>query len=102
MSIYSWLIIALWLILIVYWAVSAVGAKKNIGARVWWRGAGLRLGIIILILLALRIPAFRHALQNARVYAVNTNMLMGVFGVLLCALGVGLAIWSMSANAASE
>ncbi len=97
MTIYRWLIGALWLILIVYWAVSAIGAKRSIGARFWWREAGLRLGIILLILLALRVPALRGALQNVRAYGAGTGVLMGVIGVVFCALGVGLAVWSRAA-----
>jgi protein-S-isoprenylcysteine O-methyltransferase Ste14 len=93
MAIYNGLIVALWLILLAYWALSAGGAKRNIGGgRVWWREIGLRLGILALILLALRISVFRDALRNARPYAVNTNVVMGFVGVAFCALGVGLAV----------
>ena len=63
MTIYNWLIVALWLIFIAYWAVMAMGAKRTIGARFWGREIGLRLGVLVLIVLALRIPAVRHALQ---------------------------------------
>jgi len=93
MTISHWLILALWLVLIAFWAISAAGVKRNVnGARVWRREIGLRLGILAFVLLALRIPAFRQALRNAGLYAVNTSMLMGLIGVAFCALGVGLAI----------
>jgi protein-S-isoprenylcysteine O-methyltransferase Ste14 len=94
-TIYGWLIVSLWLVLVAYWAVSAIGAKKSTrGARVWWREAGLRLGVIVLIVLALRIPVFRQSLRNAREYAASTGLLTGALGVVLCAFGIWLAIWA--------
>jgi protein-S-isoprenylcysteine O-methyltransferase Ste14 len=88
------LIVALWLIFIVYWAVMAVGAKKNIGRRPWWRESGLRVGVLVLIILALRLPVFHHALQNAHAHTSSADMVMGLVGVALCTLGIGLAIWA--------
>lgn len=93
MTIYNWIIIALWLALIGYWAISAVGVKRNTGgARAWWREIGLRLGALVLILFVLRISGFSHVWRNAWIYTVNTSMLMGLIGLVLCALGVGLAV----------
>ena len=94
MTIDNRLIAAFWLIFIVYWAAMAVGAKKNIGARFWSREVGLRVGAIVLVLLALRLPVFRQALRNALAYAPSSSALMGAVGVVLCALGIGLAIWA--------
>ncbi|MGH6672061.1 MAG: methyltransferase [Xanthobacteraceae bacterium] len=94
MPIYSALIAALWLILVVYWAVSAFSAKRSIGARAWRREIGLRLGILVVVLLAIRLPIVRHALRNGRAYAVNTSVALGIIGVVLCGLGVGLALWA--------
>jgi protein-S-isoprenylcysteine O-methyltransferase Ste14 len=86
----SSLFAALWLIFVAYWAVMAVSAKRNIGARFWRTEAGLRVAIIVLILLALRLPVFRQA----HVHAAGASVLMGGVGVALCALGIGLAIWA--------
>jgi protein-S-isoprenylcysteine O-methyltransferase Ste14 len=94
MTIYNWLIAAFWLIFIACWAVMAVGVKKKIGARFWWRESGLRVGVIVLALLARHLPVFSHALRNGRAYAASTSMLMGLIGVVFCAFGIGLAIWS--------
>ena len=92
MTIYTRLIAACWIIFVVYWAAMALGAKKNIGARFWSREIGLRVGVLVLILLALRLPVFRQAMRNALTYAAGSSALMGVVGVVLCALGIGLAI----------
>jgi hypothetical protein len=38
MTIYHELIAALWLAFLAYWAISAGGAKRNVGGPwVWWR-----------------------------------------------------------------
>lgn len=87
MTIHNWLIIALWLVLIAFWAVAALYAKPSVGARFVWRESALRLSVIALVLLALRIPALRSLH-----YAATTNAIIGVVGVVLCALGIGLAI----------
>jgi protein-S-isoprenylcysteine O-methyltransferase Ste14 len=87
----------LWVILITYWMISAIGAKHSIRSAPAWRpAAGLRLvGVIALVLFALRIPLFRQALQNARGFGlVTTNPLLGPIGAALSALGMGLAIWA--------
>jgi len=94
MTIYNWLIVALWLIFIAYWAVMAMGAKRTVGARFWGREIGWRLGVIVLIVLALRIPAVRHALQDARAHAAGISPLLGLGGVALCALGIAFAIYA--------
>lgn len=94
MTIYSSLVAAFWLIFIVYWAIMAVRAKKNIGSRFWWREGGLRVGVIVLIVLALRLPIFHHALRSLHAYAANPGIVRGVIGIGLCALGIGVAIWA--------
>ena len=93
MTIYHWLFAALWLILIAIWASFAVRAKPNVaGGWSWRREIAVRVAILILVLLALRLPAFRHALESLRLHAVNRSPIAGFVGVVLCALGVALAI----------
>jgi len=93
MTVYSRLINALWLVLFAYWIAAAIGAKRNVGTR-RWKETGIRLGVIMLILLALRmIPVVRPALQSAQAY-VASSPLIGAIGVVFCVLGVGLALWA--------
>ena len=90
MNIYRFLIGGCWLVFDAYWAVAAIGAKRNLGGRGERRKAiAVRLGIVMLILLVLRIPALRQALLYAQ-----TSRATGVLGVALCVLGVGIAIWA--------
>jgi protein-S-isoprenylcysteine O-methyltransferase Ste14 len=93
MTIYQWLIISLWLVLIVYWAISGIGVKRSVGGQAWGKESRLRLIVIVLILLALNIPVLRHALKKAQAHIVSSTPL-GIIGVVFCALGIGLAIWA--------
>lgn len=94
MTLYHWLIAALWLLFILFWAVMAPGAKKNLGRGRWWRGAWLRALIILAAVLILRQPFLRPLIWSAHAYVYITSPLAGALGVLLCACGVGLAIWA--------
>jgi protein-S-isoprenylcysteine O-methyltransferase Ste14 len=96
MTIYRWLIVALWLIFAVYWGISAIGAKRNVGHGVWRKQLGLRLSTVVvtvLIVLAYRIPSVHALLQFEQAQAAAST-LRGVLGDALCALGVGVAIWA--------
>ncbi len=95
MAVYNLLIVISWLVLIAYWAISAISAKRNIGGGwAWRREIGLRLGILVLVLLALRIWGSIHPLRNARSHMVNMNLAVGFAGAGLCMLGVGFAVWA--------
>jgi protein-S-isoprenylcysteine O-methyltransferase Ste14 len=89
MTISNWLIAALWLIFVAYWAVMGVGAKRTIGARFRRKEAGLLVAVIVLVIFALHFPMFRHGALNT-----VSGTLMGAIGVALCAFGIGLAIWA--------
>jgi len=92
--VYSGLIKALWLVLFAYWMIAAIGVKRNAGTRRRWKEGGLRLGVILLGLLALRtVPVVRHSLQDAQAYMAG-SLLIGAIGVVFCVAGVGLALWA--------
>ena len=95
MTIHIWLIAACWVLFAAYWAVSAVGAKRTMGRPYAWRWEwGLRLGVVVLVLLALRIPAVRQAVRTHHLFSLQHDAVMGVVGVVLCVLGLGLAVWA--------
>jgi protein-S-isoprenylcysteine O-methyltransferase Ste14 len=93
-TIYRALIGAFWLLFIAVWVAAAFGAKQSLGSRARWRERVLPFVAIALFVLALRTPVISHALRHARAYIVNTDPHLGVAGVVLCALGIGLAIWA--------
>lgn len=90
MTVYRWLIVALWLGLIAYWAVSAVGAKRSLGSRQTWKEIGLRLIVVALVLIVLAVPSVRHTFRDLQAYQKQSPVL-GTAGVVLCVAGVGLA-----------
>ena len=83
---------ALWLTLVLYW-VKASAARRSTGSRwTWWREIALRLAFFAFVVLALRLAIIGHALPQGPACAFNTSMLSGVIGLVICALGIGLAI----------
>jgi protein-S-isoprenylcysteine O-methyltransferase Ste14 len=93
MTIVHWIIGALWLVFLAYWVIAAIGVKRNIAATPWWKYAAFRLAIAALIIVAMSIPAVRRALRLAHPHFEH-DPLLGAIGVLLVALGVGLAIFA--------
>ena len=68
MTIYRWLTIALWLGLMVYWAVSSMSAKRSLGPRQTWNGIGLRLIVVALVLIVLAVPPVRQTFRDLQAY----------------------------------
>ena len=100
MSLYRSIIAGLWLVFVAYWAVAAVGAKRNTSSRLWRGGIGLRLVLILLIATVVRIPSLREFLAETQRSASHSDVL-GWTGVVLCVLGFGLAIsarWYLGRN----
>ena len=87
----SQLIAVMWLGFVVFWTVSAFSAKPSLDQRARWR---TRLGLILLLLIAfaLRSPLLRRDLAQAS--SVDLGQAAHVAGVVLCALGLGFAIWA--------
>jgi protein-S-isoprenylcysteine O-methyltransferase Ste14 len=100
MSLYRSIIAALWLLFVAYWAVAAVGAKRDASRRLWRGGIGLRLVLILLVAAVVRTPSLREFLAETQRSASHSDIL-GWTGVVLCALGFGLAIsarWYLGRN----
>lgn len=91
MTIYRWIIVALWLGLIAFWAAAAIGVKRNLGRRAIWKEFGLRLLVGALALLLLALPPLRHVLRELQADQTR-SALLGIIGVVLCAAGVGLMV----------
>jgi protein-S-isoprenylcysteine O-methyltransferase Ste14 len=85
------IIAGLWLLFVAYWAVAAVGSKRNASRQLWRGGIGLRLVVILLIATVLRSPSLREFLAETQ-RSASQSSLLGWTGVVLCVLGFGLAI----------
>ena len=93
MTIFQWIIPALWLAFCAYWAISALGAKRSIGATAWWRQSVLRLCIVVIILVAFRLFGRGHPLLIAQSYLTH-SVVLGAIGTALVLLGIGLAVFA--------
>jgi len=93
MTIYGWLIFALWLALVAYWSLATGALMRHIGSRwLWWREIAIRLGFFALVVLVLQLAVLGQVLPNAGPYAHNSSTWMGLVGFVCTALGLGLAI----------
>ena len=100
MSLSQRIIAGLWLLFVAYWAIAAVGAKRNAGRRQWGGGIGLRLIVLLIIAAVLRSPTLREFLAEMQ-RSVSHSDVFGWTGVALCVLGFGLAIvarWHLGRN----
>ena len=78
-------IFAGWVAFWLYWLAASIGVKS--GQTRWTRFAGVRVGVILVILLLLRVRAFKeHA-------AISGPWLQGI-GLAVFLLGLALAIWA--------
>ncbi|MGH6678468.1 MAG: methyltransferase family protein, partial [Bradyrhizobium sp.] len=95
MTIAHWLIPALWLVFLVYWAIAAIGVKRNVEATPWWKQSAVRLAVAALAVVVLYIPAVRRTLRlvQTHVHAID-GTLTAAIGTLLVCLGIGLAIFA--------
>lgn len=82
------LITALWLIFVIYWIVSAIGVKRNVEKKY---GAFFlsRILIIVALLVFFNIPHAQSFFTSR-----DTNQDLIYLGVIMCLLGIGLAIWA--------
>jgi protein-S-isoprenylcysteine O-methyltransferase Ste14 len=99
-SLYRSIIAGFWLVFVAYWAVAAMGAKRDASRRLLRGGIGLRLVLILLIAVVVRTPSLRQFLAETQRSASHSDIL-GWTGVSLCALGFGPAIsarWHLGRN----
>jgi protein-S-isoprenylcysteine O-methyltransferase Ste14 len=78
-------IFAGWVAFWIYWLVASIGVKA--GQTRWTRFAGIRVGIILVVLLLLRVRAVKG-------HTVTSNPWLQGIGVALFFLGLALAIWA--------
>jgi protein-S-isoprenylcysteine O-methyltransferase Ste14 len=76
-----------WIVFWVYWLVMAATAKKTERSR-WAPFAGVRVGIILVILVLLRLQVFK-----GHEVATGNPWLLGI-GLAIFILGLALAVWA--------
>jgi protein-S-isoprenylcysteine O-methyltransferase Ste14 len=101
MNAYLYPVAACWLVFMAYWAVTAVGAKKNVGGPAFRRRLYFRAILVLAVLVIAHFTGDWHLSRHGGAsdgYNMGNgflaNALVRSIGVALCALGVGLAIWA--------
>jgi protein-S-isoprenylcysteine O-methyltransferase len=84
--IFIWVIYALWLILVIFLTVSAVGVKQDRE-----RHLGQSLGLLLAIIAAFLLP--RVPVLSVVNFA-PVNVTVSIVGVMLCAAGMALLVWA--------
>lgn len=93
MTLYRWIIAALWLLFILYWALAAAGVKRNLSRRRWGIELGLRVALIFIVIGLLKFPSVRQFLGEIQ-RSVNHSAVLGWTGAALCVLGFGLSMYA--------
>jgi protein-S-isoprenylcysteine O-methyltransferase Ste14 len=94
MTIYNSIVVALWIVFLLYWLVSAIGVKRTAKSSGWWRGAAVRALIVAALVVALRLQLLRILVtQSARELAAVAPYFAPA-GTALCALGLIFAAWA--------
>ncbi len=78
-------ILVCWVAFWVYWLAASTGVKA--GQTRWTRFAGIRVGVILVILLLLRVRAFKG-------HVVTNNLWLQGIGLAVFLMGLALAIWA--------
>ncbi len=96
MPLASIVVIVCWMAIILFWMISAFSVKRDVRSGRWRRFVWLRIVAIIAVLSFLwarsSLGVLTHRLEILR--ATPPNPTLAAIGALLCALGVGYAIWA--------
>lgn len=91
MDTFSNIFVGIWLVFGVYWLVSAASSKKSIRNRQWSRGVLVR---IVLFFGVLTLVSLSSSRQSVSFNSTEFSGPARLFGLLVMALGVGIAIWA--------
>jgi len=97
MPIFSFLIVIFWLFFLAYWLISAASAKRTI-SRPWSQAYYFRIIIIVILVIFFRffdVSLGNDVLQSVGIFGfILGSPLLGLIGVIVCALGIAFAIWA--------
>lgn len=93
MKIFGLLIFIFWLIFVIYWLISALGAKKSTRGKLFWKGAWVRVVLIVVVLILIHFGVFGNISYQPAPTTTST-ILLGIIGVFLCLAGFAFAVWA--------
>jgi protein-S-isoprenylcysteine O-methyltransferase Ste14 len=74
-----------WVVFWIYWLAASAGVKA--GRTRWTRFVGFRVAIVLIVLLLLRLGAFKA-------HEVTRDLWLQVIGLVIFLLGLALAVWA--------
>jgi protein-S-isoprenylcysteine O-methyltransferase Ste14 len=92
-SFFQFAAMGLWVIFCLVWLGAAFGAKKNVVSRPAWTRLPLRVAVVALVLLVFARSLNRHLLL-ASIAVLLASPVTALIGALLCAAGIGFAVWA--------
>ncbi len=97
MIIFYWIIIMSWLAFLGYWAIAAIGIKKDVTKGIWWGNQVyiIRIRLIAAVIVILLVIARFSSINHFFAYRPGAmGNVVAEIGAMLCALGIALAIWA--------
>jgi len=89
---FNLIITLFWISFALYWFVLATQSKKN--ARSGIRGMFIRLAILFVLFFLLRDYSDFHFIENLSRTGILASPIVKTIGVIICALGIGFAVWA--------
>ena len=77
-----------WLIFIVFWIFSAIGAKETIKGKTW-----IQIAFFAFFIIATRLYRFKFFLKYHS-FLIISNQFLSIIGVIICVVGIVFAICS--------
>jgi len=90
MTIYHWLIIACWMVFIVFWLISSLNIKRS---RSYSFGAFGFLMRLLALFILIGLARLGYLQQSIHRY-VEVPASVGIAGVALAVIGIGFALWA--------
>jgi protein-S-isoprenylcysteine O-methyltransferase Ste14 len=83
-----------WVVLWIYWLISALSAKKSVRSSSRWSSGVIRLVILFAVVFLVRLIVSRSFLADIARRAHAPGGVAATIGVIVCVAGVALAIWA--------
>jgi protein-S-isoprenylcysteine O-methyltransferase Ste14 len=84
-----------WVVIILYWIISAVGVKKNVSrTSSWWASFLLRVVFIIAVVIILDSGLLNGFWIEFNALPIFQNLVLQIIGVILTLGGIAFAIWA--------
>lgn len=82
----------IWVAFAIIWLIASLSSKKTVKRRPWWIQIPLRLAIVLILVALLQRRWGGDLLRSGA--ALLSSPTIGLIGLVVCALGIGYALWA--------